>query len=121
MTLFDRPGGVKRGPVTGQFQSRASTTSSRTTRITSGIQTSGRRPAREAAAAARIESLYRAAADGLFAAQREFIFVDSRALTEAKPRSDLTAIDQRAITAVFERESRVRGTAITVDVPRDPA
>ena len=39
---------------------------------------------REAAAAARVESAYRAAADGLFTAQREFTFVDSRALTEAK-------------------------------------
>ncbi len=41
------------------------------------------------------------------------------------PRSfsgrDLTEVDQRAITAVVERESRVRGTEITVDVPRDPA
>ena len=39
---------------------------------------------REAAAASRIESLYRAAADSLFAAQRDFTFVDSRALADAK-------------------------------------
>lgn len=40
--------------------------------------------AQEAAAAARIENLYRAAAEGLFAAQRDFTFIDSRALLEAK-------------------------------------
>ena len=39
---------------------------------------------REAAAATRIEHLYRAAADSLFASQREFTIVDSRALIEAK-------------------------------------
>ena len=39
------------------------------------------------AAAARIESLYRAAAESLFAAQRDFTFVDSRALTEARVES----------------------------------
>ena len=43
---------------------------------------------KEAAAAARIESLYRAAAESLFAAQRDFTFVDSRALTEAHAESD---------------------------------
>jgi hypothetical protein len=37
----------------------------------------------EAAAAARIESVYRTAAESLFAAQRDFTFVDSRALKEA--------------------------------------
>ncbi len=39
--------------------------------------------AREAVAAGRIESLYRGAAESLFASQRDFTFVDSRALTEA--------------------------------------
>ncbi|MBE0536659.1 MAG: hypothetical protein IH624_13415 [Phycisphaerae bacterium] len=39
--------------------------------------------AREAAAAARIETVYRAAAESLFASQRDFTFVDSRALSEA--------------------------------------
>ena len=42
---------------------------------------------REAAAAARIESLYRAAAESLFASQREFMFIDSRALIEATVES----------------------------------
>ena len=37
----------------------------------------------EAAAAARIESLYRTAAESLFVAQRDFTFIDSRALREA--------------------------------------
>ena len=40
---------------------------------------------KEAAGAARIESLYRAAAESLFAAQRDFTFVDSRTLAEARP------------------------------------
>lgn len=39
---------------------------------------------REAAAAARIESLYRTAADTLFAARREFTFIDARALVESR-------------------------------------
>ncbi|UCG60141.1 MAG: hypothetical protein JSU70_11575 [Phycisphaerales bacterium] len=38
---------------------------------------------KEAASAARIESLYRAAAESLFASQRDFAFIDSRALREA--------------------------------------
>ena len=38
---------------------------------------------REAAAAARIESLYRTAAESLFASQRDFTFIDSRAIKEA--------------------------------------
>ncbi len=38
---------------------------------------------REASAAARVENLYRTAAEGLFAARRDFTFVDSRALVEA--------------------------------------
>jgi hypothetical protein len=42
---------------------------------------------REAAAAARIESSYRGAAESLFAARREFAFVDSRALLEATVES----------------------------------
>jgi len=42
---------------------------------------------KEAAAAARIESLYRIAAESLFAAQRDFTFVDSRALREATVES----------------------------------
>lgn len=41
----------------------------------------------EAAAAARIESLYRSAAESLFASQRDFTFVDSRALREAAVES----------------------------------
>ncbi len=44
--------------------------------------------AREAGAAARVEHLYRAAAESLFAAQRDFTFVDSRALAEASVQSD---------------------------------
>jgi hypothetical protein len=43
---------------------------------------------REAPAAARVESLYRAATDGLFTAPRDFTIVDSRALTEAKVEGD---------------------------------
>jgi hypothetical protein len=43
---------------------------------------------KEAAAASRIESLYRSAAESLFAAQRDFTFVDSRALVEAKASAD---------------------------------
>jgi len=39
---------------------------------------------REAAAASRIENIYRAATESLFVSQRDFAFVDSRALTEAK-------------------------------------
>ncbi|HOX56969.1 MAG TPA: glycosyl hydrolase [Candidatus Paceibacterota bacterium] len=42
---------------------------------------------KEAPAAARIEHLYRGAAENLFNAQRDFTFVDSRALTEAKVKS----------------------------------
>ncbi|MHC4436335.1 MAG: glycosyl hydrolase [Planctomycetota bacterium] len=42
---------------------------------------------REAAAAARIESLYRAAAESLFGSQRDFTFIDSRALREATAES----------------------------------
>jgi hypothetical protein len=38
---------------------------------------------KEAAAAARIENVYRAAAESLFASQRDFTFIDSRALGEA--------------------------------------
>ena len=38
----------------------------------------------EASAANRIQHLYRAAADSLFASQRDFTFVDGRALAEAK-------------------------------------
>jgi hypothetical protein len=41
----------------------------------------------EAAAAARIESIYRTAAESLFAAQRDFTFIDSRALEEATVES----------------------------------
>ncbi|MGE5293757.1 MAG: glycosyl hydrolase, partial [Solirubrobacterales bacterium] len=43
--------------------------------------------AREASAASRIESLYRAAADSLFTSQRDFTFVDSRSLGEAAAES----------------------------------
>ncbi len=43
--------------------------------------------AREAAACERIEGSYRAAADALFASQRDFTFVDGRALAEAKVQS----------------------------------
>ncbi len=39
---------------------------------------------RECASAARIESLYRGASDSLFGAQRDFTYVDSRALLDAK-------------------------------------
>ena len=39
--------------------------------------------AKEAAVAARVESLYRGAAESLFAAQRDFTFIDSRTLREA--------------------------------------
>jgi len=42
---------------------------------------------REAAAAARVESLYRTAAESLFASQRDFTFIDSRALREATVES----------------------------------
>jgi hypothetical protein len=42
---------------------------------------------REAAAAARVENLYRAAAESLFAAQRDFTFIDSRAIREAAAAS----------------------------------
>jgi len=44
---------------------------------------------REASAAARIEGLYLAAAESLFNSRRDFTFVDSRALTEAKVESDV--------------------------------
>jgi len=43
--------------------------------------------ANDAPAAARIESLFRSAADALFNAQRDFTFVDSRSLAEAKAQS----------------------------------
>jgi hypothetical protein len=43
----------------------------------------------EASAAARIESLYRAATESLFDSQRDFTFVDSRSIAEAKVRSDV--------------------------------
>ncbi|MCL5745203.1 MAG: hypothetical protein M1541_14970, partial [Acidobacteria bacterium] len=42
---------------------------------------------REAAAAARIESLYRTAAESLFRSQRDFTFIDSRAVQEATVES----------------------------------
>ena len=42
---------------------------------------------KEAAAAAQIESLYRDAAESLFASQRDFTFIDSRALREAAVES----------------------------------
>jgi alpha-L-rhamnosidase len=42
---------------------------------------------REASAAARIEGLYGTAAESLFNSRRDFTFVDSRALTEAKVES----------------------------------
>jgi hypothetical protein len=42
---------------------------------------------KEAGAAARIESLYRAATESLFASQRDFTFIDSRALREATVES----------------------------------
>ena len=41
----------------------------------------------EAAAAARIQNLYRTAAESLFATQRDFAFIDSRALKEATVES----------------------------------
>jgi hypothetical protein len=41
----------------------------------------------EAAAAARIENVYRTAAESLFASQRDFTFIDSRALEEAAVES----------------------------------
>lgn len=40
--------------------------------------------ANDSVAAAKVESVYRAAADSLFASQRDFTFVDSRALIEAR-------------------------------------
>jgi len=43
--------------------------------------------ANDATAAARIESLFRSAADALFNVQRDFTFVDSRSLAEAKVKS----------------------------------
>jgi hypothetical protein len=46
-----------------------------------------RRWTAEAAAAARIETLYRTAAESLFASQRDFTFIDSRALAEATAES----------------------------------
>ncbi len=45
----------------------------------------------EAAAASQIASLCRSAADNLFASQRDFTFVDSRALTEARAQSGTLA------------------------------
>lgn len=39
---------------------------------------------REASAAARVENLYRTAAEGLFASRRDFTFIDSRALVDAR-------------------------------------
>ncbi|MFA6545642.1 MAG: glycosyl hydrolase [Limisphaerales bacterium] len=42
---------------------------------------------REATAANRIQNLYRAAADSLFTSQRDFTFIDGRALAEAKADS----------------------------------
>ena len=58
------------------------------------------RPARnwanDAPKATQVEAIYRAAADSLFAAQRDFTFVDSRALTEAKANAGaLIHKDQR--------------------------
>jgi hypothetical protein len=46
---------------------------------------------REAAAAARIENVYRTAAESLFASQRDFTFIDSRALQEATVESSTLA------------------------------
>jgi hypothetical protein len=43
---------------------------------------------REASAAARIENLYRTAADGLFASRRDFTFIDSKALMDARVEAD---------------------------------
>lgn len=45
--------------------------------------TPARHWANDSVAAAKVESVYRAAADSLFASQRDFTFVDSRALMEA--------------------------------------
>ncbi|MBL9136076.1 MAG: hypothetical protein JNK85_09420 [Verrucomicrobiales bacterium] len=42
---------------------------------------------REATAAARVENLYRTAADGLFASRRDFTFIDSKALVDARVES----------------------------------
>ncbi len=49
---------------------------------------------REAASAARIESLYRTAAESLFASQRDFTFIDSRAIAEATVESSALVHDQ---------------------------
>jgi len=49
---------------------------------------------REAAAAARIESLYGTAAESLFASQRDFTFIDSRTLTEADAESSALVHDK---------------------------
>lgn len=49
---------------------------------------------KEAPAAARIENLYRAAVESLFAAQRDFTFVDSRALIEAHAKSGTLVHDK---------------------------
>jgi len=49
---------------------------------------------REAAAASRIENLYRTAAESLFASQRDFTFVDSRAIKEAAVESSTLAHGQ---------------------------
>jgi hypothetical protein len=49
---------------------------------------------REAAAATRIENLYRAAAESLFASRRDFTFVDSRALREATVESSALVHDR---------------------------
>ena len=49
---------------------------------------------REAAAAARIESLYRAAAESLFASQLDFTFIDSRAIREATVESSALVYGQ---------------------------
>ena len=46
----------------------------------------------ESPAATRIENLYRAAAESLFTAQRDFTFVDSRALVEARTSADALAL-----------------------------
>lgn len=46
----------------------------------------------EAVAAMRIENLFRTAAESLFDAQRDFTFVDSRALAEAEISSDALAL-----------------------------
>ncbi len=44
---------------------------------------------KEATAAARIESLYRGAAESLFSSQRDFTFIDSRAIREAAVESSV--------------------------------